>query len=283
MENGKYEETLYFPFSIFHFLFSILILTIDIGNSSTKFGVFDRENLITRFAVANADFSTADEIYSQISIQIPVKKFSAIVVSSVVPKISEIARELGENFYGCAPLYVDSTLDFGLKIKYEQPEKLGIDRLIAAFAAAEKYGVPCVVCDFGTATTIDAVNSHREYLGGIITPGINTLSDALHAKTAKLPRVEIVKPPRVIGNSTVSAIQSGIFFGYIGLTEGILRRMIAELGERPRVIATGGFAKLIAENCDLIDSVDENLLLEGLRMIYLRNSAANKHENSRKY
>ena len=268
---------------IFHFPFSIMILTIDIGNSSVKFGVFDRENLIARFAVANANFSTADEIYSQISNQIPVKKFSSIVVSSVVPKISEIIGEVCEKFFNCAPLCVDSTLDFGLKIRYEQPEKLGIDRLIAAFAAAEKYGVPCVVCDFGTATTIDAVNAQNEYLGGIITPGINTLSDALYAKTAKLPRVEIVKPLRVIGNSTVSAIQSGIFFGYIGLTEGILQRMIDELGEKPRVIATGGFAKLIAENCDLIDLVDENLMLEGLRMIYLRNSAINKHENSQKY
>ncbi len=263
-------------FSIFHFPFSIMLLAIDIGNSSVKFGVFDRENLVARLAVPNANFSTADDIYSQISNQIPVKKFSAIIISSVVPKISGLVREVSEKFLDCALFFVDNTLDFGLKIKYEQPEKLGIDRLIAAFAAAEKYGVPCLVCDFGTATTIDAVNSRSEYLGGIITPGINTLSEALHAKTAKLPRVEIIKPPRVIGTSTVSAIQSGIFFGYIGLTEGILRRMIDELGEKPIVVATGGFSKLIAENCDLIDTIDENLMLEGLRLIYLRNAATNK-------
>lgn len=265
-------------FSTSHFPFSIMLLAIDIGNSSIKFGVFDRENLVARFTVPNANFSTADEIHSQISNQIPVNQFSAIVVSSVVPVISELMRELGEKFFDCTAFFVDNTLDFGLKIKYEQPENLGIDRLIAAFAATEKYGVPCIVCDFGTATTIDAVNSHREYLGGIITPGINTLSEALYAKTAKLPRVELVRPPRVIGNSTVSAIQSGIFFGYLGLTEGILRRMINELSKKPIVVATGGFAKLIAENCNLIDTIDENLMLEGLRSIYSRNSGVNESE-----
>lgn len=257
-----------------------MLLAIDIGNSSIKFGVFNRENLVSRFAIPSADFSTADEIYSQISNQISVIKISEIVVSSVVPKISELVRELGEKFLDCAPFFVDHTLDFGLKIKYEPPENLGIDRLVAAFAAAETYGKPCIVCDFGTATTIDAVNSASEYLGGVIAPGIDTLGEALFLKTAKLPRVELAQPPRVIGNSTVSAIQSGIFFGYIGLTEEILRRMIAELGEKPCVVATGGLARLIAENCDLIDLTDENLMLEGLRLICLRELAVNKHKKS---
>ncbi len=255
-----------------------MLLTIDIGNSFIKFGVFDEENLVSRFAIPSADFPTTDRIYSQISSQISRNQFSAIVVSSVVPRISESVRELGEKIFGFAPFFVDNMLDFGLKIKYEQPENLGVDRIVAAFAAAEKYGKPCIVCDFGTATTIDAVNSQSEYLGGIITPGINTLSEALYVKTAKLPRVELARPPRVIGNSTVSAIQSGIFFGYVGLTEGILRRMIDELGEKPQVVATGGFAKLIAENCDLVDTIDEDLMLEGLRLIYSRNSSVNKLE-----
>lgn len=248
-----------------------MLLAIDIGNSSIKFGVFDRENLVSRFAVPTIAEQTSAEMFSQFSGKTRFRKFSAIVVSSVVPKISGSVDELGEKFFDCKPFFVDHTLDFGLKIKYEQPEKLGIDRLVAAFAAAEKYGTPCIVCDFGTATTIDAVNSASEYLGGIIAPGINILGEALFLKTAKLPRVELARPPRIIGNSTSSAIQSGIFFGYIGLTEGILRRMIDELGEKPRVVATGGFSRLIAENCDLIDSTDENLMLEGLRLIYLRN------------
>lgn len=248
-----------------------MLLAIDIGNSAIKFGVFDGENLVSRFAVPSAPVPSAGEIFSHISDKISVRAFSAIVVSSVVPKISESVRELGEKFFGGAPFFVDNTLDFGLKIKYEQPENLGVDRLVAAFAAAERYGKPCIICDFGTATTIDAVNSDGEYLGGVIAPGIGTLGEALFLKTAKLPRVEPARPPRVIGDSTVSAIQSGIFFGYIGLTEGILRRMIDELGEKPRVVATGGFSRLIAENCDLIDSTDENLMLEGLRSVYLRN------------
>lgn len=248
-----------------------MLLAIDIGNSSIKFGVFDGENLVSRFTVLNTPFPTAAEIFSQISNRIFVSDISAIVVSSVVPKISESVREFSEKFFDCTPFFVDYTLDFGLKIKYEQPKKLGIDRLVAAFAGTEKYSKPCIVCDFGTATTIDAVNSASEYLGGVITPGIDALGEALFLKTAKLPRVKLIKPPRVIGNSTVSAIQSGIFFGYIGLTEGILRRMIGELDEKPRVIATGGFSRLIAENCDLIDLVDENLMLEGLRLIYARN------------
>jgi type III pantothenate kinase len=253
-----------------------MILAVDIGNSSIKFGVFDRENLVVRFTVPTGVDKIGTKIFSQFNDKTRFREFSAIVVSSVVPKLSEAARQFGENFFDRSPFFVDHTLDFGLKIKYDPPENLGIDRLVAAFAAAEKYGKPCIVCDFGTATTIDAVNSAGEYLGGVITPGFNTLGEALFLKTAKLPRVELIKPPRVIGNSTVSAIQSGVFFGYIGLTEGILRRMIGELGEKPRVIATGGFSRLIAENCDSIELIDENLMLEGLRLLYLRNSDANK-------
>ncbi len=246
-----------------------MLLAIDIGNSSTKLGVFDHENLIKRLIIPTIRSKTGDEIYNTIQGEIK-GQFSAVVISSVVPELNDAFRKLGENHFNQTPFFVDNSLDFGLEIKYFPIENLGVDRIIAAFAAAEKYGAPVIVCDFGTATTIDAVNSKKEYLGGIITPGINTLSEALFIKTSKLPRVEIRKPETVIGNSTAGSIQSGIFYGYIGLTEGILSRMIAELGEKPKVIATGGFANLIAENCDLIETVDENLMLDGLRLIYER-------------
>jgi type III pantothenate kinase len=143
---------------------------------------------------------------------------------------------------------------------------------VNAFAAAEKYGGPCIVCSFGTATTIDVVNSDREFIGGIIAPGMGLMAEALHLKTSKLPRVEIQRPESVIGNSTVASIQSGIYYGYIGLVEGIIPRMTGELGETATVIATGGYASMIASETDAIDTVDENLTLEGLRLIHKRQS-----------
>jgi len=255
-----------------------MILTIDIGNSSTKLGVFDHEKLVERLIFPTIRSKTADDIYTSVQDEIS-GQFSAIVISSVVPELNDSFGELGEKYFNQTPFFVNNRLDYGLEIKYSPPENLGVDRIVAAFAAKEKYGSPVIVCDFGTATTIDAVNSRNDFLGGIITPGINTLSEALFIKTSKLPRVEIRKPESVIGNSTVHSIQSGVFFGYIGLTEGILRRMIDELGEKPKVIATGGFAKLIAEDCNLIEIVDENLMLEGLRLIYDK-LATNKHKIS---
>lgn len=244
-----------------------MLLVIDIGNSSTKLGVFDRENLFKRLIIPTIRGKSSDEIYKSIHEEIN-GQFSAVVVSSVVPELNDSFLELGEQYFNQTPVFVDNRADFGLEIKYFPPENLGVDRLVAAFAAVQKHGAPVIVCDFGTAATIDAVNSRNEYLGGVITPGINTLSEALFIKTSKLPRVEIRKPETVVGNSTVSSIQSGIFYGYVGLTEGILRRMIGELGEKPKIVATGGFANLMAENCDLIEIVEENLMLEGLRLIH---------------
>lgn len=244
-----------------------MLLAIDIGNSSTKLGVFDHEKLIKHLIIPTIRSKTADEIHHSVKDEIN-EQISALFISSVVPELNDSFREFGEKYFNQTPIFVNYTFDFGFKIKYNPPENAGADRLIAAFAAVEKYAKPIIVCDFGTATTIDAVNSNSEYLGGIITPGMNTLSDALFIKTSKLPRVELKKPESVIGNSTVGSIQSGVFYGYIGLTEGILRRMIDELGENPKVVATGGFAKLISENCELIEIVDENLMLDGLRLIY---------------
>jgi type III pantothenate kinase len=196
------------------------------------------------------------------------KKVSAVIVSSVVPQLNSDFRKMSEKYFGLDAIILDPTFDCGLKIKYNPPSSVGIDRIVAASAASRKYGNPCIVCDFGTATTIDAVNSGGEYLGGTIAPGMNVLADTLFEKTLKLPKVEIKKPETFIGNSTVHSIQAGIYFGYAGLVDGIVRRMIEELGENPQIIATGGLAALIAESSELIETIDETLLLEGLRLIY---------------
>jgi type III pantothenate kinase len=249
-----------------------MLLAIDIGNSFIKFGLFDRDRLVSRFTIPTVRTATAAEIFSMIRDEIH-RKISSVIVSSVVPELKNSFVELGEKFFRAHTIFVVGDFDFGLKILYNPPESLGIDRIVAAFAAAEKYGAPVIVCDFGTATTIDAINSKREFLGGIIAPGMRTMLESLFLRTSKLPNVELKKTESVFGDSTVSAIQAGVFYGYIGLVEGILRRMIGELGEKPKVVATGGFANLIAENCGLIETTDENLMLEGLRRIYEKNAA----------
>ncbi len=244
-----------------------MLLAIDIGNSATKFGVFHQDELISRFSIPTVRTCRADEINLQVR-NCSTEKFSAVVISSVVPEVNDAYQKFAADFYDLNAVFVSNSSNFGLKINYKPPENVGVDRLIAAFAAVEKYGKPCIVCDFGTATTIDAVNSGGEYLGGIIAAGMNLLADALSRKTSKLPRIEIKKPRSVIGNSTVRSIQSGVYFGYIGLVDGIINWMIDELGETPRVVATGGFAGIIAEDSERIQTVDETLMLDGLRLIY---------------
>jgi len=250
-----------------------MLLTIDIGNTKTTFGVFDGENLVKKWRLSTVRDRTSDEIgvlLRQFFLidEIDFSKISAIIASSVVPQLDFAFQEMSEKYFGLPAIFLGHTFDFGFKINYNPPSAVGVDRLIDAFAAVFKYGKPCIVCDFGTATTIDAVSSKGEYLGGIIAPGMNVLADALFQKTSKLPKVEIKKPATVFGTSTVGSIQAGIYFGYIGLVNEILRKMIDELGEQPRIIATGGLAFLIAQSSDLIEITDENLMLEGLRLIY---------------
>lgn len=247
-----------------------MLLAIDIGNSTVKFGVFDNEKILARFSTPTDRNQTPEEINAFITNNL-LHNIDAVIVSSVVPELNAAYRSFCETHFNLKPFFVDHATDLGMKILYDPPESLGIDRAVAAFAAREKYGTPVIVCDFGTATTIDAVDSEGELKGGTIVPGIATLADSLFQKTSNLPKIEIEKPKKVIGTSTVSAINAGIHFGYSGLVEKILQKMIEELGEKPAIIATGGSASIIAESVEMIEIVDENLILEGLRLIYEKN------------
>lgn len=242
-----------------------MLLAIDIGNSATKFAVYEGENQTAFDSTPTVRRPPGGEIF--FPPEFPAK-FSSVVISSVVPELNEPFRRAARRAGAGEPIFLDASFDYGLKIRYRPPSSLGVDRLVAAFAAGEKYGAPVIVCDFGTATTIDAVSSRREFLGGAIAPGVGTLAASLERKTALLPPVMLAPPASVIGRSTVECIQSGIFYGYLGLTKEILRRMRAELGEKPRVVATGGFGPLIAGAVSAIEIVDERLMLDGLRLAY---------------
>lgn len=252
-----------------------MLLVIDVGNTNTSLGVFNGETLIAHWRLTTARARTEDEwgvhvrnLFALAALDF--KAIDAIAIASVVPPLNFTLKRMAETYFHLTPLFVDDAIDTGVAILYEPSSDVGADRIVDAVAAIHKYGAPCIVVDFGTATTFDAINSKGEYLGGVITPGISISADALFQRAAKLPRVEIKRPQRVIGSATVEAIQSGLYHGYVGLVDGILRKMIDELGGSPRVIATGGLAPLIAKGSEFIESVDETLTLEGLRLVYER-------------
>ena len=252
-----------------------MLLVIDIGNTNTSLGVFDGDRLVTHWRLTTARDRTVDEwgvlarnLFALASFDF--KSIDAIAIASVVPPLNFTLKRMAEVYFQITPLFVDHTVDTGVAILYQPPADVGADRLVDAVAAIHKYGAPCIVVDFGTATTFDAINSKGEYVGGVITPGITISSDALFERAAKLPRVEIKRPQNVVGASTVEAMQSGLYYGYASLVDGILRKMIDELGGQPRVIATGGLAPLIAKGSEFIETVDETLTLDGLRLVYER-------------
>ncbi|MEZ5425804.1 MAG: type III pantothenate kinase [Pyrinomonadaceae bacterium] len=254
-----------------------MLLALDIGNSTITAGVFSADKLIARWVFQTVRQKTADEIGSLLrqffsNSDLDFRRVSAVFISSVVTELDFAIRRMTETYFGLQPIFLDHRFDFGLGLDYQPPSGIGADRLVAAFAAVEKYGFPCIVCDFGTATTIDYVDSEKVFRGGIITPGMRTLSDSLFEKTSKLPRTEISRPEKVIANSTLGSIRSGVYFGYIGLVDGIIRRMLKETKETPPIISTGGLAKLIAEASELVEIIEEDLLLEGLRLAFERDN-----------
>ena len=252
-----------------------MLLVIDAGNTNITFGVFQGEDLLAQWRIVTDHDKGNDEYASDLrnlfeSADIELRKIDAVAIASVVPPLDQTLTRVVQECFQVVPLFINHTVDTGLKILYDSPSDVGADRIVDAVAAVTKYGAPCIVVDFGTATTFNAVNAEREYLGGVIAPGLMISAEALFLRAAKLPRVEIKRPEKVIGSSTVGAMQSGLYHGYAGLVDGVLEQMIAEMNTKPRVIATGGLASLIASASKLIEKVDSTLTLDGLRLAYER-------------
>jgi type III pantothenate kinase len=251
-------------FSLFSFARSML-LAIDIGNTSAKFGLYDGALLRNKFVIPTNRDMDVRTLVKAVDGRLG-EPIESAWISSVVPEVDDVFRAFLAGMISSPARFITPADDFGLTFNYPTEEK-GSDRLINSFAAAEKYGTPCILIAFGTATTIDVINGSREHLGGLIAPGPATAAKALEIATSKLPEVQLVQPANVLGTSTVSSIQSGIFYGQIGLVETAVAHILSEIGGQAKVIATGGFAHLIADLCKSIDRVDSDLTLDGLRML----------------
>ncbi len=274
-----------------------MLLVIDVGNTNTVLGVYaTRESageqglelssgeLLAHWRVTSTPRQTVDEygvlfrgLFAMNGIDI--KGIRGIIISSVVPPMDATLRAMCESYFQVKPLFIEPGVKTGMPVQYDNPAEVGADRVVNAVAAFEKYGGPCIVVDFGTATTFDVVSERGEYLGGVIAPGLGISADALFQRTARLPRVEIRRPPRVIGSNTVGSVQSGLYYGYVGLVDGILERLTQETGAKA-VVATGGLASLIGSGSRFITAVDDLLTLEGMRIIWDRSAQHQRRKSA---
>lgn len=268
-----------------------MLLALDVGNTNTVLGLYRLESsdLVAHWRIATTRTLTADEcgmfILNLFALQkIDPSSVTAIIVGTVVPPLEPVLRQAAQQYFHLKPVFVEPGIKTGMPTLVDNPAELGADRIANGVATFARYGGPAIVVDFGTATTFDVISAKGEYLGGAIAPGLGISAEALFATAARLSRVEVRKPSRVIGSNTAAHLQSGMYFGYIGLVDGILERMIAEIRAREgengiksapiRIISTGGLAHLIAADSKLISTIDDTLTLEGLRLIYQRNTAA---------
>ena len=253
-----------------------MLLAADIGNTNITLGVFDGEKLKGTWRIATGVHRMPDEYAIMIlgffdRQHIKVSEIKDVVLCSVVPPLIGNFEELCQRYMHVTPLVVEAGVKTGIRICMDNPREVGADRIVNAVAAHQLYGGPVIVIDLGTATTFDAVSGEGDYLGGAIAPGISIATEALFTRTAALPRVELAPPKRAIGRNTIAAMQSGIVFGYVGLIEGVVSRIQKELGDKAKVVATGGYAELLAKETRIINVVNPDLTLVGLRLIYEMN------------
>jgi type III pantothenate kinase len=267
-----------------------MLLVVDVGNTNTVLGVYSAtaeqpgvppryEQMVASWRVGTIRTQTADEygvlfrnLFAMHSVEPGAVK--AVVISSVVPPVDSTLRDVSERYFRVKPLFIEPGVKTGMPVLVDNPAEVGADRIVNGVAVFERYGGPSIVVDFGTATTFDVISARGEYVGGVIAPGIGISAEALFQRTARLPKVDIRRPARVIGTNTVAHIQSGLFYGYIGLVDGILDHMIEEIGSKPKIVSTGGLASLIASGSRYIGIVDDMLTLDGMRIIYERNTGA---------
>ncbi len=255
------------------------LLVVDVGNTNIVLGVYRNDQLVSSWRLATSRDRTADEygiLIRQLIGETLQGGLEGAIVGSVVPPLNSAIAWTISHYFGVDPLFVEPGVKTGIALRIDNPQEVGADRIINCVAAHERFGGPTIIVDFGTATTFDVVTADAEYVGGAIAPGLNISADALFSRAARLTRVDIKRPAHVIGSNTVVNLQSGLYFGYLGLVDGILARMKRELPNLKRVIATGGLAALFENESEHIDEIDPELTLKGLKIIYDRNRGARK-------
>ena len=258
-----------------------MLLALDAGNTNISIGAFEGRDLIGRWRLRTIQDQTADEwgilmrnLFSLSHLEL--SAVDGVVISSVVPAVDQPLIAMAERYFHRRPMFIDYSTDIGIAVRYDHPREVGADRLVNAVAAFHKYGGPCVSVDLGTTINFDIVSKGAEFLGGIICPGIGMSISGLFAKTARLPMVDFREPEKLIGSNTVGSITSGLYYGILGMIDGIVERLIAELGPQTKTVATGGQGQLIVRGSRLVKNYDEDLTLDGLRLIWERNQSRNQ-------